>query len=248
MKRENTNSRVAIVSRALTVLALATCVAAFTATYPAQADDPPPPPAPGNSTAYGKTLTEWMGIYWRWYYTGADSAQSKVGPVQLMPLPDGVQMDGDWSPNNPALLVGQLEITLPPGTPFVLPEFSWVGELYEDGSEDPPMDDDVALNSADINLTIDGKTIISNDNKAAFYVPPTDFDPIVYYSEPTDYGSVGDVFYQGVAFVGLPLTPGVHVIHLNEPIIIQPGDYVGLPDGLGVIYDNTWTVTVQGGK
>jgi len=247
MKPENTNSRVATLSRAVTVFALATCVATLTATYPAQADNPPPP-APGNSSAFGKTLTEWMGIYWSWYYTGADLEQSKVGPVQLMPLPAGEQVSGSWTPDDPAVLVGQLEITLAPGTPFVLPEFSWVGELYEDGSVDPPMDNDVALNAADINLTIDGKTVISNDNKAAFYVPLTDFDPIVEYPGTSDYGSVAAVFYQGVAFVGLPLTPGVHVIQLYEPIIFQPGDYEGLPDGLGLVYDNTWIVTVKAGE
>ena len=241
--------KTAHVVRSLGTLALALAMAANLA----HAGTPNASPgashiASPHSSAFGKTLAEWMGVYWRWYYTGADLAQSKVGNVQLMPLPVGDQVSGSWTPNDPAVLVGQLEITLPPGTPFVLPEFSWVGELYEDGSVDPPMDNDVALNAASINLTIDGKTVISDANKAAFYVPPTDFDPIVEYSEPTDYGSVGDVFYQGVAFVSLPLTPGVHVIHLVEPIILEPGDYVGLPDGLGVVYDNTWIVTVKAGK
>jgi len=203
-----------------------------------------PQVAPPQSNAFGNSLTDWMGIYWRWYYTGADPEQSKVGPVQLMPLPAGEQVSGSWTPDDPAVLVGQLEITLPPGTPFFLPEFSWVGEIYEDGSVDPSLDDEVALNSASITLTIDGKTVISDENKAAFYVPVTLFDPIVEYSEPTDYGSIGDVFYQGVGFVGLPLTPGVHTIHLYEPIILQPGDYVGFPDGIGLVYDNTWIVTV----
>jgi len=204
-----------------------------------------------NSSAFGNSLAEWMGIYWRWYYTGADLAQSKVGPVQLMPLPAGEQVSGSWTPEDPAVLVGQLEITLRPGTPFVLPEFSWVGERYEGYPtvpDDPPMDNEVALNAASINLTIDGQTVMSDANKAAFYVPPTDFDPIVQYPAPSDYGSVAAVFYQGVAFVGLPLTPGVHVIHLYEPVILQPGDYAGLPDGLGLIYDNTWIVTVKAGK
>jgi len=207
--------------------------------------------APPASSAFGKTLTEWMGIYWRWFYTGADLAQSQVGPVQLMPLPAGEQVSGSWTPEDPALLVGQLEITLPPGTPFVLPEFAWVGERYEGYPavpDDPPFDNTVALNDVSINLTIDGETVISDANKAAFYVPPTAFDPIVEYPEPSSYGSVAAVFYQGVAFVGLPLTPGVHVIHLYEPYIIQPGDYSGLPDGLGLIYDNTWIVTVEDGN
>jgi len=203
--------------------------------------------APPNSHAYGKSLTEWLSIYWRWAYSGADLAQSKVGNVQLMPLPAGVQISGDWSPTNPAVLVGQLEITLRPGTPFVLPEFAWVGERYDPAlglPDDPPMDNAVALGDVSIDLTIDGKTVISDANKAAFYVPPTYFDPVVVYPTPSSYGSVAAVFFQGVGFVSPPLSVGVHVIHLYEPLIIRPGDYSGLPSGIGVVYDNTWIVTV----
>ncbi len=207
-----------------------------------------PQVAPPNSKAYGKSLTEWMGIYWRWYYTGADPAQSTVGPVQLMPLPAGEQTGGDWTPTNPAVLVGQLEITLPAGTPFVLPEFAWVGERYAQPDpgwpDDPPMDNAVALRDVSVSLTIDGKTVISDANKAAFYIPPTFFDPIVVYPQPSSYGSVAAVFYQGVGCVVLPLSPGVHVIELYEPYIILPGDYPLFPDGYGLIYDNTWIITV----
>ena len=95
-----------------------------------------------------------------------------------------------------------------------------------------------------VNLTIDGSTVISDANKAAFYIPPTYFDPIVMYPAPSSYGSVAAVFYQGVGFVSQPLAVGKHVIHLYEPFIIKPGDYPGLPAGLGLIYDNTWTINV----
>jgi hypothetical protein len=207
-----------------------------------------PQVAPPNSKAYGKSLTEWMGIYWRWYYSGADLEQSKVGPVQLMPLPSSEQLYGSWTPEDPAYLKGELEITLPAGTPFVLPEFAWVGERYAQPDpgwpDDPPMDNAVALRDVSVTLTIDGKTVISDANKAAFYIPPTAFDPIVVYPQPSSYGSVAAVFYQGVGCVVLPLTPGVHVIKLYEPYIILPGDYPLFPDGYGLIYDNTWIVTV----
>jgi len=201
--------------------------------------------APPHSKAFGNSLAEWMGIYWRWYYTGADPDQSTVGPVLLMPLPAGEQVSGSWTPEDPAVLEGLLEVTLPPGTPFFLPEFSWLTELYEDGSVDPQLDDAVVLNSTSVTLTIDGKTVISDANKADFYVPATVFDPFLEYPEPSGYGSVGGVSYQGVGVVGLPLSPGVHTIHLYEPIIFEPGDYAGLPGGLGMVYDNTWIVTVE---
>jgi hypothetical protein len=203
--------------------------------------------APPNANAFGNTLAEWLSTYWRWYYSGADLASSKVGQVQLMPLPVGEQTGGDWTPTNPAVLVGQLEITLPPGTPFVLPVFAWVGERYEGYPavpDDPPMDNAVALSSVHPVLTIDGRTVLSDANKAAFYIPPTAFDPIVAYSTPTDYGAVGAAFFQGVGIVSPPLPVGRHVIHLDEPLIIPPGAYSGLPDGIGLIYHNTWIVTV----
>lgn len=204
--------------------------------------------APPGSHAFGKSLTEWTGIYWCWVYgTGADMAQSKVGHVQLMPLPSGTQTGGSWTPEDPAVLVGKLEITLPPGTPFVLPEYAWIGERYQGWPatpDDPPMANEVALASGHPTLTIDGRTIITDANKADFYVPLTYFDPVVVYPAPSSYGSVGAVYYQGVTFVSPPLTPGTHEIRLYEPLIFKAGDYPGLPAGLGMIYDNTWIITV----
>jgi hypothetical protein len=204
--------------------------------------------SPPNSHAFGKTLTEWLGIYWRWTYSGADMAQSQVDGVQLMPLPAGEQTSGSGTPADPAVYVGQLEITLPPGTPFVLPEYAWVRERYEGWptvSDDPLMSEDVGVAVGHPCLTIDGRTIITDANKAAFYVPTTPFDPIVVYPTPSSYGSVAAVSFQGVGFVSPPLTPGRHMIHLYEPLIIPKGAYAGVPDGLGVVYDNTWIVTVK---
>jgi hypothetical protein len=203
--------------------------------------------APPNSKAYGNTLAEWLSIYWRWNYSGADLAQSKVGKVQLMPMPAADQTGGTWTPEDPAVLVGKLEITLPPGTPFVLPAFAWIGERYDTvppTPDDLPMDNAVALGTAHPVLTIDGRTVLSDENKAAFYIPPTPFDPIVEYPTPSSYGSVAAVFFQGVGFVSPPLPVGVHVIHLYEPWIIPAGAYPGLPNGIGLIYHNTWIVTV----
>jgi hypothetical protein len=189
-----------------------------------------------------------MGIYWRWYYGGADLAQSKVGRVQLFPIPDDDVLGGSFTPDDPLILQGQLELTLPAGTPFVLPEYAWVGERYEGYPvvpDDPIVPDQVLFDGVSPNVTIDGETIISDANERAFYIPAMPLDPIVNYATPTDYGSVAAVYYQGVAFVSPPLTPGVHVIHLYEPYIIPAGAYEGAPDGFGVIYDNTWVITVQ---
>jgi hypothetical protein len=207
----------------------------------------PPQVAPPDSIAYGKSLTEWLSIYWRWSYSGADIAQSKVGIVQLMPLPAGEQTGGSWTPADPAVLEGQLEITIPVETPFVLPEFAWVGERYEGYPkvpDDEAMADEVVLAGLHPTLTIDGVTVMSDANKAAFYVPATAFHPKVVYPTPTSYGSVAAVFFQGCGMVVLPLSKGTHKVHLYESVIIPAGAYPGLPDGIGLIYDNTWIIRV----
>jgi len=204
--------------------------------------------APPNSDAYGKSLTEWLTVYWQWYFTGADPAESKVGPVELLPLPAGEFVSGSFTPEDPALLRGEIEITLRPGTPFVLPLYAWTTERYQGYPlvpDDPQMDGTVALGSGHPTLTIDGKVVITDANKAAYFVPHTPLDPIAEYPVPTDYGSVASTSFQGVGVVGNPLSPGTHVIHLYEPLILQPGDYPGLPGGVGVIYDNTWIITVE---
>jgi len=204
--------------------------------------------APPGSKAHGKTLAEWLGIYWRWYYSGADPDQSTVDHVQLLPIPAGELISGTGTPDDPSLFRGRLELTLPAGTPFVLPQFAWVGERYDGYPAEPddlPIDNDALLAGVSPNLTIDGSTVISDANEAAFYVPPTPFDPIVVYPTPSSYGSVAALFYQGVGFVSAPLAPGVHEIHLYEPYIIDEGVYPPIPSGFGVIYDNTWIITVK---
>ena len=194
--------------------------------------------APPVSSAFGKTLTEWLSTYFRWYYaTDQDPAQSVIGHVQLMPLPNGQQVGGSGSPEDPAVFVGELDVILRPGTPFVLPLVNVVGERYEGYPANP--DDPLALGDTaemSAHLTIDGRTIVSDANQAAFFIPTTPFDPIVTYPEPTFYGSVAAIWLTGIGVVSPPLSVGVHVMHLDATLI--------LPGVFGEIFHNTWTVTV----
>lgn len=163
-----------------------------------------------------------------------------------MPLPIGEYVSGGWTPDDPALLVGEIDVTLCPGTSFVLPLVAWIGERYEGY---PAVPDDGAIADANLlhgvspTLTIDGRLVVSDANEAAFYVGETHFDPIVVYPQPSPYGSVAAVFFQGTGIVSPPLPVGTHVLHLYEPYIIRDGDY--LPGvSWGFVYDNTWNVTV----
>jgi len=228
----------AVMSLILAIVATALWVTPVTA-----AGDKAPRIAPPNSHAFGKTLTEWMGTYWRWFYTGADSAESMVGNVKLLPLPASV-CNGAGTPTDPAVCVGQLAITLRPGTPFVLPLAVWTVERYVGYPtipDDPAIPDGAFLEGVTPSLFIDGREIVSDLNKAAYYIPSTEFNPIVVYPTPTSYGSVAALAYQGYAIVSPPLSVGTHVIKLYEPYILESPES---PVSLGVIYDNTWIVTV----
>jgi hypothetical protein len=200
--------------------------------------------APPQSHAFGATLTEWMSTHLRWGFSGADPAQSMVGHVTMLPVPPGTYVSGDGTPDSPTLYRGELEITLRPGTPFVLPLGTWTVERYVGYPgipDDPAIPDVVFLAGVSPSLSIDGRMVVSDSNKAAFYVPLTLFDPIVVYPEVSSYGSVAAVAFQGYGIVSPPLSVGTHVIHLYEPYII---DSASFPYQIGVIYDNTWIIKV----
>jgi hypothetical protein len=197
--------------------------------------------APPGSHAHGKTLKEWLSVYWRWFLLGADPATSMVGHVKLLPLPAG-DCTGSGTPSDPFVCVGQLAITLRPGTPFVLPLAVWTVERYKGyptTPDDPAIPDATFLAGVSPSLYIDGRRVVSDRNEAAYYVPNTAFDPIVVYPTPSSYGSVAAVSFQGYGIVSPPLPVGRHVIKLYEPYIIES------PVSWGVIYDNTWIVTVK---
>jgi hypothetical protein len=186
--------------------------------------------SPPNSVTHGKTLTEWLDIYWHWFLSEEYPKQGKVGSVQLLPFPDEVLVEG----SDPPLYRGNLEMTLAPGTAIVIAAFGSLGETYNNGTpDDPPFSDADLLASVSLTVTIDGQSVLSDENKSVFYVPATTFSPAIPYATPTDYGSVGAIFFQGMGFVSAPLTPGVHVIHVYEQ------DFF-----FGLINDNTWIITV----
>jgi len=196
--------------------------------------------SPPNSKAFGKSLAEWLTIYWRWAYGGGSP---EVGPVELMPLPAGEVTYAGSEPywKDPTVYTGEIEVEFAPGTPFVLPEYAWVLERYDgypDIADDTCFPEDQIRGAVtQMSLTIDGVTVMSDANKDDFYVNCTPFDPIVPYAEPTSYGSVAAIAWQGVGLVSPPLPPGDHVIHLYERYAIE--------GWFGVVYDNTWHVHVK---
>src|SRR5690242_19735785 len=115
------------------------------------ASDGAPRIAPPVSDAYGKTLSEWLSTYWQWNLsTAQDLNQSTVGRVQLLPLPSEEFLGGSGTPNDPYVLVGELAITVRPGTPLVLPLLTLYGETYNNGTPD---DDPAAFTGTTMSAT-----------------------------------------------------------------------------------------------
>ena len=205
--------------------------------------------APPQSSAYGHTLSEWMGIYFRSYFTGGPDT---VGRVKLLPFPAGTYVSGAGSPDDPALFVGHLDLTLKPGTPFVLPITTLYGESYLPEAGFPSNPDPVFprsfFDSSIVKIVVDGKTIIDGDreDKFRYYVGPVFFDPPILYAQPTGYGSLSADFIQGFIFAHPPLSKGVHTMSLESSNGIPGGGvYPNAPTGFGTRYRNTWTITVK---
>jgi len=219
----------------LVALSLVLCLSAGVCQRSGAAGDKILPP---NANAYGKSLGQWLEAYWRWSYTSNNTEPFQSGPVAFMPLPAGAQTGGDiTNPDDPAYYKGAIEVTLRPGTPFVLPAFALLWERYQgwpDVLDDVPLPDEVMNTTiTDQVVTLDGKPILQDF--WAYFVSRA-FDPMLVYSQPTGYGAVGSIYFQGVGFVAAPLTPGQHTLKLYERYVV--------PGWWAVIYDNTWVINV----
>jgi len=212
---------------------------------------------PPNAHTHGKTLAQWLEGYWRWNYNGSTDVsqpfQPGPSPVVYMPMPVGAQTGGSWLPDDPAYLQGQIEVTLKPGTAFVLPCFAWISERYNTGQADDPSIPNTLIRNTITGVdgtgvpevTLDGKPILKDFWD--YYVGPLAFDPVVEYAQPSSYGSIAAIAFQSTGFVMAPLPPGKHTLHLVERMTILPEDLPGFPYDyyLGLIYDNTWIITVK---
>ena len=214
--------------------------------------------SPPDSSAFGRTLTEWMETYWNFQIGGIGT--SPVGRVVLMPIPSSAIVSGSYTYADPAIRVGSMSLTLPPGSPFVLPQVVWYGESYIPGlysaDEDPVLPAElffdvpiwVTITKIDKKTGLPGRTETVIDSRVASVEPYYFFTPLdIVYDEPTSYGSTGAIFVQGIGFVHGPLAPGNYVLQLKSTLLIPPNpDYLlfGSETGLGVEYNNTWNITV----
>ena len=135
---------------------------------------------PPQSNAFGKSLSEWFALYWDWVLWSQVGVEKpdQVGQVKFLPIPVGESNGGAGSVEDPLILVGHLDVTLKPGTAFVLPVACWAGWTYEPESGIP---DDLPLVESAFygTVLVDGRPITSG------YVAPVYYDPSI--SLPSEY-------------------------------------------------------------
>jgi hypothetical protein len=161
----------------------------------------PNPVAPPNSHAYGKSLNEWMGTYWRQFLAGNLVGEKKV---TFLPI----------SCDNPPCT---FDITIKPGTPLVLPLAAWLGF----NTDDPVALPDEWWGDPDhifTETTLDGRPIA--EPNAAYYVGPTYFEPPIQLDAETSV-----LLYQTIGVVIKPLSTGVHQIVLHSEFVDLGASY-----------------------
>lgn len=196
----------------------------------------------------GMGLGDWLETYWRWYYTPASPPvlPQEVGNVTLLPLPASTQVSGSWTPEDPAILQGSIDIPLRVGRHWVVPFVAWTCERYNNGtpSDIPPTDAAFKTFVTSTLVTLDGATVVTDANFYDWFVS-REPNPEILYSVPSWYGSVATWYFQSVGVIGKPLPKGSHTLTLYEVYVIPPGVLNNSPGGFAVIYDNTFKITVR---
>jgi hypothetical protein len=109
-----------------------------------------------------------------------------------------------------------------------------LGNSYTDGTADPFIDIKVFDKNLKLKLKVDGKTILDNDDALDFYTQFSFDPPIPFNSPPAN----AFIFSQGIGILHTPLSPGKHVIKLDEKLTVPMFN-------LTFEYHNTFNVTVH---
>ena len=183
--------------------------------------------------AYTRAVALSQQFYWPWNL-GASNHQT-VGPLFMVPLPEGTPVSDD-----PFVLQGSTSFDVKPGRTLVLPISVYIGEAYEDGTQDDPADSPIDFAASSLLLTVDGRVVADSSRSS---ISCLDFGTVRFakpipYEAPTDYGAVAAVWVKGLGVLLPPLRPGDHQIELQ--VVTPTADLFGVDVG----YYNTWYVHV----
>ena len=176
-------------------------------------------------------LAEFEEIHSRWSFgqlsVPSDSnGNAIVKGVVLMRIP--------WTPGDGT--PGVADVTLKCGQSFMLPFFAEYGTSYRDATPPDPFEPLSLFQTLDIKFSVDGVTLVNTANVMSYFSKFA-FKPEI----PIDDTFIkAVVWFEGVGVLHTPLTPGKHVLKLDEKNT-EPG-FGGLLE-----YHNTWNVTVSAG-
>lgn len=184
--------------------------------------------------AYTHAVALSQQFYWPWNL-GASNHQT-VGPLFMVPLPEGTPVSDD-----PFVLQGSTSFDVKPGRTLVLPISVYIGEAYEDGTQDDPADSPIDFAASSLILTVDGRVVAdsSRSSNSCLDFGTVRFAKPIPYETPTDYGAVAAVWVKGLGVLLPPLRPGDHQIELQ--VVTPTADLFGVDVG----YYNTWYVHVR---
>ena len=202
------------------------------------------PVSPPTSIAFGKSLDDWMGTYFRQLYTMPAVVGEKN--VTFLPIDCPAGTPTCTCAGTATGMACTFDVTVAPGSALALPFISWIGwNTYDDflpsecwGATCPASSNPYNLTSIFADATLDGKVI--GEPSASYYVGPTPFEPPIACPQEWDPANMC-VLYQAIGVVIKPLTPGVHTLVLHSGMMgTDPppaGDWM-------LSYDNVWTIRV----
>ena len=191
-----------------------------------------------------------MQLYETWFIGGGSD---HVGHVKFLPLPAGTQVSGSGTYDDPGVFVGHLDVSLKPGTPSVLPVTIWYGESYEPElgyPDDPALPADLFTDPAKnvIQVYIDGRPVMDSTlaSVSPFYIGPR---PDRCRLPPAHILRVyRRDFRAGGRLRQHSAVGGTHTIQLLSGLRVPPDSSILnlsiYPEGVGVVYMNSWTITV----
>lgn len=227
-------------------LAVLAAVAALGIAVPSMNADKPGAATP-TSNAFGQSFAEWMRDFWAWTYGGVGQPL-QANNVLFLSIPAPATWE-DWA--GKPIGIGELNVTVKPGTKIVLGVLAWIGETYDPAYIDPstgkpipndqpwPQSEFLPPNGEAV-ITLDGVPLVDASNLADFYYEPINFKETLWYATPTDYHSIGAIWVQGIGVVLPPMSAGTHTLTLYSW-----DSWMNLYGDGGLGWSNTWHITVQ---
>jgi hypothetical protein len=186
---------------------------------------------------FGKSLGEWMKLYWISRLGGDTEYHGKKVSF--------VFRNGARSPDpeRPSVYVSERSVTLQPGEKFLIPGPTILGQRYLSEPDDVMADAPAAwFTDSDFLVKLDGKVVIDSDvdNLNQFYYFQY-FPSAILYNKIEDNGAIGDVWVTGLGALHGSLRKGEHTLTVYSEMALP----LTVDLGPGATFLDTYYITVE---